>query len=219
VDALIKKQLVKKGAEAILYRGSFLGFDVIIKERIPKKYRSAKMDEYVRRFRTIHEAKLLISARKAGIPTPFVYFVNKEKSLIVMDYIKGDLVKELVHQMSKEERENVFYKIGSLIAKLHVNGMVHGDLTTSNMIMLNNTVYFIDFGLGGYTVELEDRGVDLHLMFRALESTHYQVYAECKSLIERGYESVAGKDLAFKVLERVKEIRRRGRYVSGKITY
>ena len=216
MDVLVKKFLIKKGAEANLYLGSFMDIDVIIKERIPKGYRSPRMDSYVRRFRTIHEARLLISAKKVGVPTPFVYLIDENKALLVMDYVQGKVVKNVVHQMGDEDRHRLFFEIGSHIARLHVNGIVHGDLTTSNMILSNGVVYFIDFGLGNYSSELEDQGVDLHLMLRTLESSHYQIYVGCRKSLEEGYESIAGRDLTTKVLERVKEIRRRGRYVGGK---
>jgi TP53 regulating kinase-like protein len=104
--------------------------------------------------------------------------------------------------------------IGELVAKLHKQGIVHGDLTTSNMIQTpEGKLYFVDFGLGEKNSELEARGVDLHLLKRALQSTHYQYWEECFRNVECGYSSIVGAELAEKVYEKIREIQRRGRYV------
>jgi TP53 regulating kinase-like protein len=74
-------------------------------------------------------------------------------------------------------------------------------------------IFFVDFGLGEKNSELEARGVDLHLMKRALQSTHYQFWEECFRNVLSGYSSVLGSEAAEKVYEKIKEIERRGRYV------
>jgi TP53 regulating kinase and related kinases len=74
-------------------------------------------------------------------------------------------------------------------------------------------IVFVDFGLGEKTDELEGRGVDLHLMKRALQSTHYMFWEECLKDVLCGYSSIVGAEVAEKVYEKIKEIERRGRYV------
>jgi TP53 regulating kinase-like protein len=104
-------------------------------------------------------------------------------------------------------------KIGESIAQLHSHGLIHGDLTTSNMIINpQNKLYFVDFGLGEKNSELEAQGVDLHLLKRALQSTHYQFWEECLQNVLCGYSSIFGVE-AEKVYEKIREIERRGRYV------
>lgn len=206
--------LLKKGAEAYLYLEDWYGLAVIAKRRIAKSYRVPQLDSDLRRYRTVHEAQLLSSAKALGIPVPTVYEVNIPEVTIVMEYIPGPTLKQLVVTRDEDWRFTIFKSVGSLIAKLHLSGIVHGDLTTSNMILSDTgeKVFLIDFGLGEYSKSIEARGVDLHLMLRALESTHPTVAKACFSYVIQGYQEVA-TDLAPLVLERVRDIRRRGRYV------
>jgi TP53 regulating kinase-like protein len=135
--------------------------------------------------------------------------------VIVMEFIEGKQIKQLLGDLSKRERAKVCVRIGELIGKLHVHGVVHGDLTTSNMILNpESKIFLVDFGLGEKTMELEARGVDLHLMKRALQSTHYQFAEECFESVMRGYSAVLGAEGAGKVLGKIREIERRGRYVA-----
>lgn len=205
--------LVKKGAEAHLFREDWYGLPAIRKWRVPKSYRVPELDHEIRRARTVHEARLMHEACNVGVPTPSIYFVDLEEATIIMECIEGDRLKDVVDSLQPEKRREIFYVVGSKIALLHKNGIIHGDLTTSNMILTSSgKVFFIDFGLGEFSPSVEDEGVDLHLMRRALESTHYRYSAECFDAIISGYWTGIGGDLADSVLKRVHEIESRGRY-------
>ena len=131
-----------------------------------------------------------------------------------MEYIEGQQVKQVLNKVSKADRRDLCVKIGESIARLHSHGLIHGDLTTSNMILSpNGEVFFVDFGLGEKNIELEAQGVDLHLLKRALQSTHYQHWEECFQNVLCGYTSILGVEVAEKVYEKIREIERRGRYV------
>jgi TP53 regulating kinase-like protein len=156
----------------------------------------------------IHEAKV------AGVPTPLIYMVNVSESSITMEYIEGQQVKTLLNNIPKAKRQEICVKIGESVAQLHSHGLIHGDLTTSNMILNpKGKLFFVDFGLGEKNCELEAQGVDLHLLKRALQSTHYLFWEECFQSVLCGYTSVLGVELAEKVYEKIREIERRGRYV------
>ncbi len=207
--------LIKKGAEANLYLENWHGKKVIIKERIPKKYRLPVLDERIRTYRTVHEPQLMHEAKKAGVPTPTIYMVDLAKKSIIMEYVEGKQVKRILNQLSAKERIELCRKIGILIGRLHKNGIIHGDLTTSNMILTSNgKIYFVDFGLGEFSKELEARGVDLHLMRRALQSTHYLFAEESFNAVLEGYAEAVGEVEAKKVLEKIREIELRGRYIA-----
>jgi len=207
--------LIKKGAEANLYLENWHGKKVIIKERIPKKYRLPVLDERIRTYRTIHEPQLMHEAKKAGVPTPTIYMVDLAKKSIIMEYVEGKQVKRILNQLSAKERIELCRKIGILIGRLHKSGIIHGDLTTSNMILTSNgKIYFVDFGLGEFSKELEARGVDLHLMKRALQSTHYLFAEESFNAVLEGYAEAVGEVEAKKVLEKIREIELRGRYIA-----
>ena len=206
--------LIKKGAEANLYLEDWYGKRVIVKERIPKKYRVRALDEQIRTYRTIHEPQLMHEAKRAGVPTPTIYMVNLAEKSIIMEYIEGRQVKQILNRLSANERTELCRKIGMLIGRLHKNGIIHGDLTTSNMILTSNgKIYFVDFGLGEFSNELEARGVDLHLMKRALQSTHYLFAEESFKAVLEGYAEVVGETTE-KVLEKIREIELRGRYIA-----
>ncbi len=206
--------LLKKGAEASLYLADWQNRQVIIKQRLPKKYRPQQLDQTIRRYRTVHEPQLMHEARRAGVPTPIIFLVDVENSTIVMEYIEGHPVKQLLDALCELDRKELCRKIGEGIAKLHAYGVVHGDLTTSNMILSSEgRVFFVDFGLGDKTIELEAKGVDLHLLRQALQSTHFKVADECFSWVLKGYGEVVGLEAKATVLEKVREIEKRGRYV------
>lgn len=207
-------KLFKVGAEAELYRGEWLGFDAIFKRRVRKAYRNADLDRLIRGTRTSLEAKLLSGSKCIGVPTPVIYSVDLQKTEIVMSFIDGTPIKKLLPAMDDADIKSIFSVVGNCVAKLHHGGIVHGDLTTSNLIVINGKIFFIDFGLGEYTESLEARGVDLHLMRRALESSHYQSSKLAYQSFTKAYSKTLGED-AEEVLRRAGEIRRRGRYVDG----
>jgi TP53 regulating kinase-like protein len=214
MDKLDEKTLFKKGAEASLYLADWHQRRVIIKVRVPKKYRSPALDEQIRSYRTIHEPQLIHEAKAAGVPTPLIYMVNVPESSITMEYIEGQQAKQLLNNITKVKRNDICVKIGKSVAQLHSHGLIHGDLTTSNMILNpKGKLFFVDFGLGEKNGELEAQGVDLHLLKRALQSTHYLFWEECFQSVLCGYTSVLGVELAEKVYEKIREIERRGRYV------
>jgi len=214
MDPLKGQTLLKKGAEASLYFAVWHERKVVIKVRIPKRYRPSALDEQIRCYRTLHEPQLMHEAKVAGVPTPLIFLVNVPEATIIMEHIEGQQIKQVLKSVSQTERQLVCTQIGTLIGKLHIRGLIHGDLTTSNMIQTSQSkIVFIDFGLGEKNLELEAQGVDLHLMKRALQSTHYQYWEECFKYVMSSYQCVVGVETAEKVYEKIREIERRGRYV------
>ncbi len=212
---MIQQTLLRKGAEASLFLADWQGRRVIIKTRLPKKYRPAKLDVAIRSYRTMHEPQLMNEAKKAGVPTPTIYLVDVKNAVIVMEFVEGKQVKQVLASLSMEDREALCTKIGDLIGRLHQHGVIHGDLTTSNLILnTEGKIFLVDFGLGEKNMEAEAKGVDLHLMKQALQSTHYRFAEECFEAVTKGYAAVLGEDESKDVLAKVREIERRGRYVA-----
>lgn len=206
--------LIKKGAEANLYLEEWHGKKVIMKKRLPKAYRLPQLDSAVRTQRTLHEPVLIHRAKEAGVPTPTIYMIDLAESNIIMEYVEGKQIKKILNTLPMKEKLRLCHHIGTMIGRLHKHGIIHGDLTTSNMILTSyGKIYFVDFGLGEFSEELEIRGVDLHLMKRALQSTHHKYAKECFEAVTKGYAETAGKEVASKVLEKIQEIERRGRYI------
>jgi len=207
--------LIKKGAEACLFLADWHGRKVMMKKRLPKKYRLPRLDEQIRTYRTIHEPQLLHEAKKVGVPTPTIFLIDIKDATIIMEFIKGKQMKQLLSKVSKDERQRLCFKIGELIGRLHKHGIIHGDLTTSNMIQdSQGKIFFVDFGLGEKSEELEARGVDLHLVKRALQSIHFKFAEECFKAVLEGYSKVLDAETVKSVLDKIKEIERRGRYIT-----
>jgi len=203
-------QVLKRGAEAILYFSEYEGQKVLVKERIKKSYRIEELDKKLRKMRTRKEARLLTESRKVGVPTPKIFMLNEKNFKILMEYVDGVRVKELLASSDKKTVEKICFEIGRLIGKLHANNIIHGDLTTSNMIFKNGKIYFIDLGLGKFSSRLEDKGVDLNLLLEALKATHFKILNVCWNNIVKGYKKEY-KD-AEEVLRKVEEIEKRARY-------
>ncbi|MEM1587134.1 MAG: KEOPS complex kinase/ATPase Bud32 [Candidatus Bathyarchaeia archaeon] len=207
--------LIKRGAEASIYLGEWCGRKVIFKKRLPKGYRLPELDRVIQIQRTKHEPQMIHKAKEAGVPTPIVLMVDLEEATIIMEYVEGKRIKDILNDLADEERIKICQQIGRLIGRLHKSGIVHGDLTTSNMILTSEgKIVLIDFGLSEQSVDIESRGVDLHLMKRALASTHYKYVNECFSAIIKGYVEEMGPDSTKDVLDRVVEIEKRGRYIA-----
>ena len=199
--------LIKKGAEADIYLIDWHGKKAVRKIRKPKNYRNKLLDEEIRKKRTLHEAEMLSSAKKAGVPTPLIYFVDPKNSEIIMQYIKGDLVRDVLADNLKLSRG-----MGIHTANLHKNNIVHGDLTTSNFILYDGKLVLIDFGLSFYSDRMEDKAVDIRLIKEIMSSAHAPIFKKAFELFVKGYESVLGSSFTLKILKKVSEIEKRGRY-------
>lgn len=199
--------LIKRGAEADIYLDDWYDKRAVRKVRKPKGYRNKILDLEIRTKRTLHEAEMLSYAKRAGISSPLLYFVDARNAEIVMQYIKGKLVRDLI---AKNLR--LCKKMGIYAAKLHANSIVHGDLTTSNFIVNDSKLVLIDFGLTYHSDRTEDKAVDIRLIKEIMSSAHASVFKEAFDNFIKGYESIAGKQLTSKVISKVAEIERRGRY-------
>jgi len=206
-------ELIAKGAEADLIKDDdWNGQKVVIKKRGEKRYRHPKLDHEIRRYRTIHEADIIHRAKKAGVPTPLIYQVSSVDATIVMSYVEGEKVRDIIDRLSDDERRQLFKTIGRQAGRMHRAGIIHGDLTTSNMIKTEKRTVFIDFGLSELSKEVEKRGVDLNLMRRMLTSTHFRYMEMLETSFKEGYleeMGAMGKD----AWDRMEEISMRGRYI------
>lgn len=178
---------------------------VLIKERVKKGYRLSRLDELLRKRRTAHEAELLNAARRAGVCTPQV--IDASGAILKMEWMEGKRAKEAVNS---ENCEALGRKIGAAIGKMHTYDLIHGDLTTSNMILCGEEVCFIDFGLGFNSPKVEDKAVDLYLLYHAVESTHWEILERMWAAILEGYK--ANFSQADNVIKTLTSIEKRGRY-------
>jgi len=199
----------RRGAEAILTRTEFLGRAAVEKARVPKAYRHPTIDEALRRTRIVAEARLMAEARSAGVAVPVLYDIDLAGNRIVMEFVEGPTAKEVLEAGGPKALRTA-REIGRVVGRLHRAGIVHGDLTTSNMIVRDGTVVMLDFSLGAMDSGLEARGVDLHLLGEALRSAHADPAAYDRAVVA-GYRAAFGRGAAAAVAQ-VDEIESRGRY-------
>jgi len=190
----------KHGAEAVI---TVTG-TTVEKRRVSKRYRVPELDRRLITERTRAEARLIAAARKAGVPTPVMKDITADT--IKMEFIDGSLLTDNLSETTVQDA-------GRIVGKLHTAGIMHGDLTSSNLIWRSGDrkSVLIDFGLSQVTSEIEQRGVDIHVFFQTLESTAPERAELLKTAFIAGYmETFQG---ASDVIRREHEIRQRGRYL------
>ncbi|HVP23974.1 MAG TPA: KEOPS complex kinase/ATPase Bud32 [Conexivisphaerales archaeon] len=203
------ERLIRRGAEADILLGRWLTEKAVFKVRTKRAYMIRELDERMREARTSREAELLSAAKRMGVPTPLVFHVDLAKYTIVMQYLEGPRLKELLQK--DEPRIDLCETMGSLMARLHAHGVVHGDPTTSNLILSGGKLALIDFGLSYRSGSVEDIAVDLHLVKEVLQSAHSSVSRAALEEFREGYLRESGA-AAEQIWRRVADIERRGRY-------
>eukprot|EP00298_Acanthocystis_sp_HF-20_P001326 c11730_g1_i1.p1 GENE.c11730_g1_i1~~c11730_g1_i1.p1 ORF type:complete len:227 (+),score=84.50 c11730_g1_i1:52-732(+) len=215
-------ELVYQGAEARLFRGSLFGKDVAIKERFSKKYRLAALDSSLTSQRLKQEVRTVSRLLKSGVPTPSIFFVDIENGRIFYEWINGITVKKYIEEIcvTSDSKNELAVAIGKSIAQMHKIGVIHGDLTSSNMMIktanqegsessVQDRLVLIDFGLSAGMGNAEDMAVDLYVMERAFISTHPNIQSTVDVIIA-SYKQYGEHDTTA-VMSKLKEVRLRGR--------
>ncbi|CAK9211170.1 unnamed protein product [Sphagnum jensenii] len=178
----VAMRIIKQGAEARVFESTFMGKKVVVKERFSKKYRHPVLDSKLTLKRLYGEARTLAKARKLGVATPALYAIDFVTNTLTFEFVEGTSIKDILLQSAPlpspdGKLEEIASKIGRTIARLHDGGLIHGDLTTSNMLLDDKTgqLVLIDFGLGSTSTLPEDKAVDLYVLERALLSMHSSI--------------------------------------------
>jgi TP53 regulating kinase-like protein len=226
--AACSEELISQGAEGRIYLINFSLAaspltSAIVKQRFNKAYRHIDLDKKLTQQRTVSEVKSIIKAAESGIDTPILYYCDYVNNKIFMEQIKGETVKCILHQLhwldndvDRELAMCITSLIGSTIARLHQSKLIHGDLTSSNMMIRGfhkhnspSSLTLIDFGLSYQCELLEDRAVDLYVLERAFHSTHpgsMQLFQLVLSAYTKQFSSQGAA-----VLAKLEAVRLRGR--------
>lgn len=184
-----------KGAEARVE----IDGETVNKKRVQKEYRHPELDARINTERTRLEARLIRRASREGVAVPDI--LQEDDRELKMEKIEGPELRENM-------KEDFIVSMGENVARLHEGGIVHGDLTTRNVIC-SDQAYLIDFGLAKASERSEDRAMDLHLFRQILESQHPEKAPQAWESFMRGYRSFPGHE---EVESRLKEVEERGRY-------
>jgi len=203
-------KLLKKGAEGDIFLISWNKKKAILKDRKKKDYRNSLLDQRIRKQRTIRECEIISEVKSFGISTPLIYNMDTKNCTIIMQYIVGTLVNDLPE--SKLIKSCI--EIGKIVGLMHKNGIMHGDLTTSNFIVSKGKMFVLDFGLANKTNKPEDHAVDLRLLKEILNSAHTKIMNKAWSNFLKGYKSAVGSSHFSKITNLVKVIESRGRYAN-----
>lgn len=224
--------LITQGAEGRLYKTTYLlpSLPCALKYRLPKPYRHPVLDQRLTRQRIVAEARILTKCRREGVTVPAVYAVEEGAGCLYIEWVEGEPVRASLNRWLREhaaedaaasaEVKALMRRVGRAVGRLHQIGVVHGDLTTSNMMMrppqgedgpagtLDGDIVMIDFGLASQSLHDEDRAVDLYVLERAFNSTHPRVELLFEELLEGYKETFKQAQISLRKLE---EVRLRGR--------
>lgn len=227
--------LLSQGAEAKIFIQQVQGKLCIVKERFQKNYRHQDLDKHLTRTRIRAESKALGRCTAAGILVPQVINTDIQERKITLEYFdKAITVKEYINDLLKNhlsgiectndrnfgnKLEKLGTEIGEVIGKMHANNIIHGDLTTSNMLINpvdenradfdKHQLVMIDFGLSTYSQSPEDKGVDLYVLERALLSAHSTVETLFDTIL-KAYESSNPQGMKAAIAS-FEDVRARGR--------
>lgn len=220
--------LLKQGAEAKLTIGEFNGKPCLIKERFVKNYRHPDLDAHLTKERMRSESKTAARCQTAGVNSPRILHMDLKERKIYMEYFEKsitakDYINEVLHKLDSAEQEQRIDKlaaeIGTCIGKMHGNNLIHGDLTTSNILLdpldtddgsfRDYKLIMIDFGLSSFNQSGEVKGVDLYVLERALLSTHSGIPNFFNSILDAYKAANTGN--VIEIIAKFEEVRARGR--------
>ncbi|KAF9039223.1 kinase-like domain-containing protein [Panaeolus papilionaceus] len=234
--------LISQGAEAKVYKAYLTpdGAPILLKYRFPKKYRHSTLDTSLTKSRVAGEARALLRCLRSGVRVPGIRMVDATEGILGIEWLDGNSVKSLLPSGSSEEGdplgtqlevtprnlesyglsvETLMHHIGTELAKMHLADIIHGDLTTSNMMVCQSTksthghprteLVLIDFGLSFQSTLVEDKAVDLYVLERAFASTHPDSEPMFASVLS-AYATNMGKEWPA-LSRRLDDVRLRGR--------
>jgi Kae1-associated kinase Bud32 len=170
----IEEEKLHEGAEAIVTSGFWFGRPAVKKFRRARTWRHPELDSRLTKSRLTGEVRALLKLQQLDFPCPSIYHLNLSNSTMFMERIEGiPLVMNLNSNDSLENTEKLFTQLGNMLRKLHLCGITHGDLTTTNIILNSiGNIFLIDYGLSQSTFEVESYGLDLHVLYECLQATH-----------------------------------------------
>ncbi len=213
MDPSAELTLLYRGAEADLFTFEMGPWKAVLKKRVRKTYRAIELDKRIRKERTTREALAMHAAKRLGVRAPTLLEINPKECSIVMTYIDGTSARSTLDLTSSSDSRVILTDLGRQVGLLHGGGIVHGDLTTSNIIIDSSLrTHLLDFGMSSHTCEAEDMGADLHLLERSIATSHTSDTGASIRAFSKGYAESSGAARARAAFKKAATIARRGRY-------
>jgi N6-L-threonylcarbamoyladenine synthase/protein kinase Bud32 len=206
--------VIGRGAEAVLTMDQIGNNPVVVKKREPKSYRINELENRLSTSRIKKEVKMIKIIRDIGVRTPYILDVDLLKMEITMEFLKGPRLASILNILEMDHQTHYIRRMGEILGQLHRNDIVHGDMTTSNFIIMDRIggdLGLIDLSLSDRTEEIERKGVDVRLFFEVFSSTHPSLL-EMSEVFWEGY--CDNYDQGEAVRKKTMDINSRGRYMS-----
>jgi len=164
------------GAEAEVWKGTWFGKQAVRKQRRPRSWRHPDLDHRLGVRRMISEARLLIRSRKAGLSVPAVLDLDYEGGQLIIEHLDGTPLIEVLNtpNANGEDIKATLRRVGEAVRMLHREAMTHGDLSSNNVLVEEDRIHLIDFGLASIEYDVERFGIDLHVLDEILGASHPQ---------------------------------------------
>ncbi|RHY86737.1 hypothetical protein DYB35_005910 [Aphanomyces astaci] len=157
----------------IVYATDFAGRPCVIKERVVKTYRLRQLDKKLSHRRLVQEARCNFKCRKAGVDTPCIFLIDEAKGRLYMERIQGMSAKQYLYdsydattQQYATDALAVCYQIGVAIARMHDADIVHGDLTTSNLMKKDSLSTIVAEILRAYKAKSRRSDATFHKLYQ-----------------------------------------------------
>ena len=219
----IEIEKLHEGAEAIVTSGHWLGMPAIKKFRRPRTWRHPELDARLIKSRLSSEVRTLLKLQQLDFSCPSIYHLDLKNGIILMERISGiTLVEELRSNRSFQTSEKIFFDLGKTLRELHLCGITHGDLTTTNIILNGEKLVLIDYGLSQSTFEVESYGLDFHVLYECLQATHPN-YPDAMEQVINSYlhYEKSDSDLKFEggIIPKATEVISRFNQIKGRVRY
>ncbi len=219
----IEQEKLHEGAEAIVTSGFWFGRPAIKKFRRARTWRHPELDFRLTKSRLTSEARTLLKLQQLDFPSPSIYHLNLNNGTLYMERIEGiPLVKNLNSDISLEQSKNIFMELGNVLRQLHLCGITHGDLTTTNIILNpDDEIVLIDYGLSQSTFEVESYGLDFHVLYECLQATHPNFPNAMQQILESylNYTDINPKEFAGGKIPTSNDVISRFEQIKGRVRY
>jgi serine/threonine-protein kinase len=148
-------QLIAQGGMGAVYKAVH---PTLKRNVILKKLTARGSPQFIERFR--REARIMMDFKHDGIVTVYDHFKEGNSYYIVLEYVDGFSLAELIRRRRAIPDElglYIFLQVCLALKYAHDSGVIHRDIKPSNiLISRKGEVKLVDFGIAGYEEERDE---------------------------------------------------------------